>query len=35
MPLPVKLPIDPPVTVTSLEMKFDDVSESVNVMVSV
>jgi hypothetical protein len=35
VPLPAKLSMAPPVTVTSLEMKFDDVSDSVNVTVSV
>ena len=35
VPLPAKLPMVPPVTVTSLEMKFADVSDSVNVIVSV
>ena len=35
MPLPERVPIAPPVTVTSLVTKFADVSDSVNVMVSV
>ena len=35
VPLPEKLLIDPPDTVTSVEMKFVDDSESVNVIVSV
>jgi hypothetical protein len=35
VPLPERLPIAPPVTVTSLDTKFDDVSDSVKVRVSV
>ena len=34
-PLPEKLLIDPPDTLTSVEMKFAEDSESVNVIVSV
>ena len=35
MPLPERLPIEPPVVVMSVATKFVDVSESVNVIVSV
>ena len=35
VPLPEKLLIDPPDTLTSVEMKFADDSDSVNVIVSV
>jgi hypothetical protein len=35
VPLPEKLLIDPPDTLTSVEMKFAEDSESVNVIVSV
>jgi len=35
VPLPERLPMEPPVVVTSVATKFVDVSESVNVMVSV
>ena len=35
VPLPERLPIEPPVVVMSVATKFVDVSESVNVMVSV
>ena len=35
VPLPEKLPIEPPMTVISLEMKFADDSDNVKVMTSV
>ena len=35
VPLPERLPMEPPVVVTSVATKFVDVSESVNVIVSV